>query len=437
MQSRVHVLKTRANEVFRPGGKVFYGWWMVCAAAGVQWLAAVLWMQCYGAYVVLLQDEFDWSKAVLAGAFALTRVESGILGPFQGWLVDRFGPRIILTIGTVIFGFGFILFSFTDSILSFYLTFALIALGSSLGGFATLTIAVVNWFDRHRAKALALSHIGYSIGGLSIPLTIFALESIGWRATALYSGIIVLALGLPLVQIFRQRPDMYSERPDGIPRQSAHKKSETAETVYKPRKSFTWRQAVRTPAFWFISAGHGLALLTVSAMMVHLIPHLTESLGFTLAGAGTIVALMTGCQLGGQFLGGYLGDRFDKRLICMACMLGHCTGLLMLTYASSLWMVIAFAILHGLGWGTRGPLMAALRADYFGTASFGTIMGISSLIVMFGMMGGALISGFLADHFGNYDIAFTTIAAAALIGCFCFWAAKPPDIDTVDTGVKT
>ncbi len=89
-------------------------------------------------------------------------------------------------------------------------------------------------------------------------------------------------------------------------------------------------------------------------------------------------------------------------------------------------MVITFTILHGLGWGTRGPLMAALRADYFGTASFGMIMGLSSLIVMFGMMGGAVISGFLADYFGNYKIAFTSIAAAALAGCFCFWAAKPP-----------
>ena len=175
----------RLNEILRPRGKVFYGWWIVGAASGVQWLIALLWMQSYGAYVVLLQDEFGWSKTLLAGAFALTRVETGILGPLQGWLVDRFGPRVVLSAGMAIFGVGFMLFSTVDSVLAFYLTFALIALGSSLGGFATLTIAVVNWFARHRAKALALAHVGYPIGGLCVPLIIIILEGIGWRSTAL------------------------------------------------------------------------------------------------------------------------------------------------------------------------------------------------------------------------------------------------------------
>ena len=88
--------------------------------------------------LLILLDDFGWSKAIVAGAFALTRIESGILGPLQGWLVDRFGPRLILTIGTLMFGIGFMLFSLVDSIVSFYLSFLLIALGSSLGGFATL-----------------------------------------------------------------------------------------------------------------------------------------------------------------------------------------------------------------------------------------------------------------------------------------------------------
>ena len=378
-------LRQRLNDTFRPGGKIFYGWWIVAVASGVQWLGAVLWMQSYGAYVVLLQQEFDWSKTLLAGAFALNRIETGILGPLQGWLVDRYGPRLVLSAGTVIFGVGFLLFSTVDSVLTFYLTLALIALGASLGGFATLTIAVVNWFDRHRAKALALSHVGSSLGGLSIPLTVLLLERFGWRGTALLSGVLILLLGLPLVQMVRRRPELYGERPDGAPAPNPN----AASRALVPRPSFTWRQALATRAFWLISAGHGLALLSVSTMLVHLIPHLTESLRLSLTAAAGVVALMTGCQLAGQFLGGYLGDRFNKRLICAACMLAHGGGLLLLAYAGSTWLAGLAAMLHGLAWGGRGPLMAALRADYFGTASFGTIMGISALIVMLGMAGRA------------------------------------------------
>ena len=188
----MHNLRRKFDSVVRPRGTVFYGWWIVMGTSGIQLLAGSLWMQSYGAYAVLLQEDFGWSKTLIAGAFALTRVESGVLGPFQGWLCDRFGPRIVLHSGTLMFGVGFMLFSQVQSVLAFYLPFALIAVGSSLGGFATLMVSIVNWFDRHRAKAVALSQPGYSLGGLCVPIVVFALEGFGWRATAFASGIIVI-----------------------------------------------------------------------------------------------------------------------------------------------------------------------------------------------------------------------------------------------------
>ena len=97
MSNPLRHLISRLNELFRPGGKVFYGWWIVLAGAGVQWLGAVTWMHSYGAYTTLLQADFGWSMSVLSLAFALTRLKSGLLGPIQGWLVDRYGPRIVLT----------------------------------------------------------------------------------------------------------------------------------------------------------------------------------------------------------------------------------------------------------------------------------------------------------------------------------------------------
>ena len=125
-------------------------------------------------------------------------------------------------------------------------------------------------------------------------------------------------------------------------------------------------------------------------------------------------------------LGGYLGDRFDKRVICTACMVAHGVGLLLVAYATALPMVIAFTVLHGLAWGVRGPQMVALRADYFGTTSFGTIMGFSSLIVMLGMSGGPIVAGVLADLFGNYQMGFTVLAVLGMLGAGCFIAARPP-----------
>jgi MFS family permease len=414
-------LLRRIDATIRPGGRVFYGWWIVMASSGVQFLASVLWMQSYGAYVVLLQQDFGWSKTVLAGAFALTRVESGLLGPLQGWLVDRFGPRLILRLGTVMFGIGFMLFSQVETLLGFYLTFALVALGSSLGGFATLMVSLVNWFSRHRAKAVALSQVGYALGGFSVPVIVLLLEAFGWRTTALISGIVVIVLGLPMVQVVRHRPAELGVEPDGAPPPPP-----ASAGSGLPELDFTARQAMRTGAFWLISGGHALALLTVSAVMVHLVPHLTEGLDYSLPAAGGVIALMTAFQMVGQFAGGYLGDKLSKRILCAGCMVAHGTGLLLVTFATAWWMVFGFAALHGLAWGVRGPLMVALRADYFGPSSFGTIMGFSSLIVMFGMSGGPIVAGYMADVSGNYESGLALLAGLSLFGSLLFLAALPP-----------
>lgn len=415
------------DRIVRPEGHVFYGWWIVVASGGIHLLSSLLWMQSYGAYVVLLQAEFGWSKALVAGAFALTRIESGLLGPLQGWLVDRFGPRIILQVGMVLYGVGFMLFSQVESVLTFYLTFALIAVGSSLGGFATVMVAVVSWFSRHRSKAVAISQMGFSLGGLLVPVVVLALESFGWRATAFASGVCVLLIGIPLARVIRHRPDAFGEVVDGL-----RERTPTAGgigTRSRPRKirDLTAREALRTRAFWLISLGHALALLTVSALMVHLISHLTEGpMGFSLASAGAVVSLMTATQLTGVLTGGFFGDRFSKRVMCAGCLAAHAAGLTLIAFSIAPWMVIAAVVIHGFGWGMRGTLMTSMRADYFGASSFGTIMGFSSLIVMFGMSTGPIFAGWMADVTGNYQLGFVILAAGSLLGSFCFAAAAPP-----------
>ena len=380
-------------------------------------------MHSYGAYTLHLQEEFGWSMSVLSLAFAITRLESGLLGPIQGWLVDKYGPRLIAIVGTLIFSIGFLYFGFVNSIPSYFVAFVLIALGSSLGGFATLMVSIVSWFEKHRAKAIAWSQLGFSLGGLCVPLVALGLETLGWRSMAFLSGGAILLIGLPLVSLIRHSPAEYGEKPDGLTT-SGHIVED--ESPAEQNRSFSWQEAMREPSFWLISVGHALSLLTVSSMLAHLIPHLVRGMNYSLIEAGYAFALMTGVQMVGLILGGILGDRYNKRFICVLCMVGHCVGLFCVTFATNVTWVIAFAVFHGLAWGIRGPLMVALRADYFGPKSFGTIMGVSSLIVMIGMTIGPIACGLLFDRFGNYQLAFTIMALCSLSGSLCFWFAKPP-----------
>ncbi len=411
----------KIDAVIRPNGKVFYGWWVALAAAGIQLIGGLFFAHSFALYVVELKNEFGWSNSILSFAFALTRMESGILGPLQGWLADRFGPRIVLVVGTLLFGGGLMLFSYTSSVLSYYLSVLAIAFGASLGGFATLMVAMVNWFQQHRSKAIATSQLGYALGGLALPAMAFSIQAFGWRPTAFASGFIVIATCLPLSWLVRHRPSDVGEQMDGglpvgdVPRKSTIKQVE-----------FTASEAIHTSSFWLLSAGHAFALLAVSAVLLHAIPHMHDGLGFSLIKAAGVVSIVMACQIVGQMLGGYLGDRYDKRFICILCMIGHTSGLLLLALASNEVMVVAFAIIHGISWGARGPLMVALRADYFGTRAFGMIMGISSLVIMLGMMGGPILGGILSDYYGNFVYSFSIIALVTLLGAICFYFATPP-----------
>jgi MFS family permease len=135
---------------------------------------------------------------------------------------------------------------------------------------------------------------------------------------------------------------------------------------------------------------------------------------------------VTASQMVGQLSGGVLGDRFNKRVIVTLCMLGHALALLILAFATALWMVIIFAVVHGLSWGMRGPQMQALRADYFGRASFGTIMGYSSMIITVFIVAGPMFAAVMADHFGSYRGAFVVLATLAGLGSLFWVFARQP-----------
>jgi MFS family permease len=194
-----------------------------------------------------------------------------------------------------------------------------------------------------------------------------------------------------------------------------------------PRRDFTAREALRTPAFWLLSLGHGFALFVVHAVSVHSITHMNQGLGYTLEQASLVYTLLTVSQICGVALGWLIGDHFEKRLIAAACMLMHALGLLMLTHALNLAMVLAFAVLHGAAWGLRGPFMQAIRADYFGRSAIGMILGLSFMIIVIGQVGGPMIAGILADLTGNYRLGFTIIALLAGLGSLFFVLARKPE----------
>ncbi len=403
--------------------RLFHGWYMVGAGSLMQFVQGTLLLQSFGAYFAVLRDDRGWSKTELSGAAAMHQLEAALLGPVLGWFLDRFGAAWMIRIGVIVFGCGFMLLSSIESLLAFYGAFILTGLGASLCGFFPLNVALILWFEKKRARALSSMQLGMAAGGLCVPLVAWALATWGWRATAFASGILIILICLPLSFAFKHRPEDMGERMDGS--DSVSEKT-IAEEKTATTRDFTAREALRTQAFWLLSLGHGFALLVVMAVNTHAITHMKEGLGYTIELAALVITLQTVAQLCGVGVGAWIGDRFNKRLMSAACMFGHMAGLLFLTYATNAAMIVAYALVHGFSWGLRGPLMQAIRADYFGRSAIGMILGLSFMIIVIGQVGGPMIAGIMADWTGNYRAGFTVLALLAGLGSAFFLLARRP-----------
>jgi len=418
------------------GKKIFYGWKMVFAAASLQFIQSMMLHQAFGAYVAILIQDKGWSKTSVSGASAMMSMEAAVIGPILGWFLDRFGSRGVIKVGVIMFGIGFMLLSQIDSLLGFYGAVIVIAIGSSMAGYFPLNVGVIQWFEKKRARALSMVGLGLALGGMFVPIVAWSMESIGWRATAFGCGVISIVVGYPLACIFRRRPEDFGETVDGLGAQRGTVDVSGVQPETNVEPEFTARQALRTKAFWLLSAGHGVALIIVTAVNTHAINHMRISLGYTIAQAAFYITLMTGFQVIGVLLGGVLGDKLQKNKVAAVCMTMHMVGMLMLTYALGPMMLVLFAIFHGLAWGIRGPFMQAIRADYFGRKSIGMILGLSAMLTAVGQVSGPLLAGIMGDATGNYDLGFTVLALIAGAGTFLFWFAKPPPLPGVPAGAR-
>lgn len=405
--------------------KFFYGWRISFAGAAMQFLLSSLLVQAFGAYVAVLSEQKGWSKTALAAGAALQSVEGAVLGPLLGFLVDRLGPRAMVHAGVVVMALGFACFGLVDTLPGFYGAVLLLVVGGSLCGYFPFSVTLVHWFQRRRARALSLMSLGLALGGISAPAVGWAMQTFGWQHMAFVSSVLFLVFGLALARIVRRNPAEIGETMDGLP--PAPPSPETPGAPAQPSsRSFTAGEALRTRAFWLLGFGHALALVVVTAVNVHAISHIKEGLGYTLPQAGFVITLMTLSQAVGVLLGAAKGDRWDKRHVAAGCMVAHMAGLLMLTWAVHPLMLGAFAVLHGVAWGLRGPFMQALRADYFGLQAIGMILGLSAILISIGQVAGPLIAGAFADATGSYRWGFTLLALLAGSGSLLFLLARKP-----------
>ena len=400
----------------------FYGWWIVASGGIVQWYTSAVFWRGFQAFVPHILGTFGWSHGATAAAVSLQRIESGMISPFVGALLDKYGPRKVMAFGVLVTGAGFIFMSQMQTLWHFYIAISLLTLGMSFGTFIVFVVTVANWFARKRARALATLMSFSAIGGLTLPLLVASIDQFGWREMLMATGIGFWIIGFPATMVMRKRPEDYGMLPDGdVVDEDGAIVGRGGRFSRVREHAITMRQAVKLRFFWQLAIVTSLGQLVSYTNLFHFSALLEY--GMTTALAASAAGAVAIGDLSGRAGIAVLGDRFDKRKMLTIAMLMQTIGVAGLASINAtvlginlgLWPLPFFVVFFGLGFGSSIPLRLSILGDYFGRRSYGSIVGLTSSVnALFGAAG-PLMVGLIHDLQGSYRMGFTILAVMLLI----------------------
>lgn len=381
----------------------------------------------HGVFLDPLCHAHGWSKGAVSSAVTLYFFVSGISGMVIGRQIDRFGPRRLLVIGSLMVGLAFVLLSRITALWHLYAVYLLMAVGWSGTSLIPINALLVNWFILRRGRVMSLVMSGLSIGGIvMVPLATFLIARWGLSLALPVLGALFCAGILPpALLIVKQRPSDVGQFPDGCPPRCKPADRVAGVLRYDYQMTpWTRAQAMRTISFWAIVTSFFLAMICQVAYLVHQISFLSKSLG--LAGAATAVSLTAAASIAGRLILGLFIDPLDKRHVTMVLLLLQGAAILGLAYSTHTVVLYLGTFIFGLTMGSIIMMQSLITAECFGMISFATVSGLMGMFVAVGSAIGPAMAGMIFDATQSYYVAFTLFAGVSLMAAVAILFAKPP-----------
>ncbi len=397
-------------------------------AASIPWLViGTVWITLaiasglyfsFPVFFVALVEEFGWSRGATAAAFSISSVVQGVISPLVGMLVDRLGPRRVMLGGACLLGVACTLSSRIASLGSLYLMVGVLAaIGVCAVSWVPSGALIARWFTERRGSMMGLAFSGMGAGVLVMgPLAQWLIAGRGWRTAYLVLGVGTLVVLIPLIAVGIR------EAPAPPPRRTDEPEPTTAG-----RARDDVGDALRTRAFWALFFAYLCTPLAVFSVVTHSVAFAVDH-GFPRLFVAGIFGLTGLLSVVGRISFGFAADRIGRATsatISYGCTAAGTLCLLSLEVWPHPAALYAYALLFGLGFGARGPIITAIASQLFPGRRFGVIYGFLS--VGNGIGGGVApwFGGFVHDVTGSYRIAFLIAMGFCAVGSACFWLARP------------
>jgi nitrate/nitrite transporter NarK len=406
---------------------------MVAASIAANTIFSAAYFQGFGVLILPIERAFGWDRWVISAALSLRQLESGIVSPAVGFLLDRFSARKLIFWSAVISGVGFIGLGFTTGIVTFFLCFVVISLGASgVSHAVTWPVIISRWFRRNRGLATGLAVTGPIFGSPLVILNTQIEEAHGWRVVLFAYGALVLIGVTLLSMLVRDRPEPYGLRPDGDPPEdSASTERSSGPLGRRTDAGLTLHAVLRTKEFWLFTSYLSGTFAVNSAVQGHMIPYFQQDIGLTAAWAAVVMSMVFIISGIGRIGGGYLLDRMDYRLVLavVAAMMGLALLYLQVVPVKTVSATLPFALMFGVSFGCLVPMRGAVGSIMFGTRAIGKVLGILQGGPIAAGVIGPFVMGMIFDLHGNYSVAiWGLIVISALVMPLSLAMASPAEL---------
>ena len=394
----------------------FYGWIVLFSAGSSQVVRNAAASLTLAVFLFPLSDELGWSRTLISGAATLGGLAASFASPVVGWLVDRYGARLVLAVSILILGLSTISLAWATVPIAFYLAYGAGRVIFSSPVQIGASVVVSRWFIRMRGTASGILTASHSVGMVLFPLVAGLVIATGnWQSAWIVLGVMVWVIALiPVSLLIVQNPEDIGLRPDGDDDAVTEQDAESATTS---EPEWTLQQAIRTPALWILAIATGSLFLMQSGTNIHIGAYFRDQeLSQTIA---TIGIALNAAFLGvGSIAWGWVVDRVPVRYVMAGVAIN-------MTVASGLFITVdssvealTYSALFGFGLGGMLAVPPVAYANYYGRRSLGAIRGVTEPFTSLGQAIGALVPGVIFDVSDSYliaFIAFTTLGGATAV----------------------